>query len=78
MSLIGLPEICRQLIAHGMPATTPCAFVQQGTTSNKHVVCGDLANLHALVAKAEFEAPTVTIIVDVVTLKVKLAWFSET
>merc|ERR1711965_1109496 len=37
MSLSSLAEICRQLIAHGMPSSTPSAVIQQGTTSSQRV-----------------------------------------
>ncbi|HBH39916.1 MAG TPA: siroheme synthase, partial [Curvibacter sp.] len=30
MGLVGLPDICSQLIAHGRDAQTPIALVQQG------------------------------------------------
>ena len=32
MGLRGLPDICAQLVAHGLPADRPAAMVQQGTT----------------------------------------------
>lgn len=77
MSLISLPEICRQLVAHGMPATTPSAVIQQGTTANQRVVVAELENLPDRVVNAELKAPTLTIIGDVVSLRDKLAWFGE-
>jgi siroheme synthase len=77
MSLSSLAEICRQLIAHGMPSSTPSAVIQQGTTSSQRVVCAELRYLPAQVAEAELKAPTLTIIGDVVPLRDKLAWFGE-
>ncbi|HMW17232.1 MAG TPA: uroporphyrinogen-III C-methyltransferase [Accumulibacter sp.] len=38
-----LPEICRRLIAHGLPETTPLAVIQQGTTPRQQVVESTLA-----------------------------------
>ena len=32
MGLLGVDVLCRELAAHGMPAATPAALVQQGTT----------------------------------------------
>ena len=45
MGLVGLPEICSQLIAHGRSGDTPIALVQQGTTSNQKVLIGTLADM---------------------------------
>ena len=75
MGLVGLPHICRELIAHGRAANTPAALVQQGTTVNQRVFTGTLADLPELVAKHEVQAPTLVIIGEVVTLRDKLAWF---
>ena len=75
MGLVGLAEICRQLVLHGLPDSTPAAVVQQGTTSRQRVVAGNLATLANLVADAEMKPPCLTIVGDVVTLREKLAWF---
>lgn len=75
MGLVGLPDICAQLIAHGRDAETPAALVQQGTTQNQRVFTGSLATLSALVAEHEVHAPTLVIVGEVVTLRDKLAWF---
>lgn len=75
MGLVGLPEICRQLIAHGMPATTPAAVVQQGTTHAQRVVVATLESLPVRVAEAGLRAPSLTIVGSVVSLREKLRWF---
>lgn len=75
MGLVGLPEICRQLIAHGLSAATPAAMVQQGTTSSQRVVVGTLATLAKQVEDAGLKAPSLTIVGGVVSLRKKLAWF---
>lgn len=76
MGLIGLAEICRQLIAHGLSASMPAAVVQQGTTPRQRVVVATLADLAEKVALAELKPPCLTIIGEVVTLREKLAWFN--
>jgi len=75
MGLVGLAEICRQLIAHGLPPTMPAAVIQQGTTQKQRVVTADLATLAAKVAEAEMKPPCLTIVGEVVQLREKLAWF---
>jgi uroporphyrin-III C-methyltransferase/precorrin-2 dehydrogenase/sirohydrochlorin ferrochelatase len=75
MGLVGLDEICKQLIAHGMDASTPAAVVQQGTTVRQKVVVADLATLADSVHAADMKPPCLTIVGDVVKLREKLAWF---
>ena len=75
MGLVGLPEICRQLVAHGLPASTPAAVVQQGTLPQQRVVVSDLASLAHEVEAAGLHAPCLTIIGTVVSLRGKLNWF---
>ena len=75
MGLVGLPHICAELIAHGRAADTPAALIQQGTTSNQRVYTGSLAELPALVARHQVQAPTLVIVGEVVSLRDKLAWF---
>ena len=76
MGLVGLREICKQLIAHGVPETMPVAVVQQGTTVRQRVVTATLLDLADKVAEAEIKAPCLTIIGEVVKLREKLAWFN--
>lgn len=75
MGLVGLPEICRQLIAHGREARTPAALVEQGTSAAQRVIIGTLADLPERVRAAGARAPTLLIIGEVVTLHRHLAWF---
>ncbi len=75
MSLTGLPTICRQLMAHGRAAGTPIALVEQGTTANQRVFCGQLDNFVAMIAAAKPRAPTLLIVGEVVKLRSRLAWF---
>ena len=75
MGLVGLPDICSQLIAHGRSAQTPIALVQQGTTSNQKVLIGTLADMPERVAGETIKPPTLLIVGEVVSLHDKLKWF---
>jgi uroporphyrin-III C-methyltransferase/precorrin-2 dehydrogenase/sirohydrochlorin ferrochelatase len=75
MGLLGLPVLCRELAAHGLPASTPAAIVQQGTTAHQRVVVGTLETLPALTVEAKLKPPTLIIVGNVVKLQHKLAWF---
>ena len=75
MGLHGIDTICRELIGHGMPASTMAALVQQGTTRNQRVLTGDLTTLPVIVEKAHVKAPTLIIVGDVVKLHERLSWF---
>ncbi len=77
MGLLGLPEICKQLIAHGRSANTPVALVQQGTLKSQRVIVADLGSMEQKVAAQEVRAPTIIIVGDVVKLHHKLAWFNN-
>lgn len=74
MGLVGLPIICRQLIAHGMSPAMPVALVSRGTTPQQQVVTGDLSNIVERVEENGVPAPTLVIIGNVVTLRSRLDW----
>jgi uroporphyrin-III C-methyltransferase/precorrin-2 dehydrogenase/sirohydrochlorin ferrochelatase len=75
MGLHGLPVLCKELVAHGLPDTTPAAIVQQGTTSRQRVLIGTLASLPQQAQDAQLKPPTLIIVGDVVRLHDKLKWF---
>lgn len=75
MGLQGLEILCAQLIKHGLPAITPAAIVQQGTTPKQKVICGNLSSLPDNPEVKTLHAPTLIIIGGVVSLREKLKWF---
>ena len=74
MGLVGLPIICRQLVAHGMSPDMPVALVSRGTTPQQQVVTGNLRNIVERVEENAVPAPTLVIIGNVVTLRSRLDW----
>jgi len=76
MGLHGAPTLCREMIAHGMPPTTPVALVQKGTTPEQKTIVGTLETLDEIVKTHEFKPPTLIIVGEVVSMKEKLEWFN--
>ncbi len=68
MGLGALEIICRELTAHGMPATTPAAVVHAATTPAQRVVTGTLATLAPRVRDARLKTPSLIVVGTVVEL----------
>lgn len=78
MGLVGLPVICEELVAHGMPSDTPAALIEHGTTASQRVITATVETLPDRVTAAQVRAPTLIIIGGVVSLRDKLRWFDPT
>jgi uroporphyrin-III C-methyltransferase/precorrin-2 dehydrogenase/sirohydrochlorin ferrochelatase/uroporphyrin-III C-methyltransferase len=74
MGLVGLPIICRQLVAHGMSQEMPVALVSKGTTRDQCVVTGNLCNIVERVEAEAVQPPPLVIIGHVVALRERLDW----
>lgn len=68
MGLASLGEISQQLIAAGLPASTPAALIGNGTRDDQQVVRGHLHELERLANEHQLSAPTLTVIGEVVGL----------
>ena len=75
MGLHSIPAISRELVAHGLPETTPVALVQQGTTRNQRVYIETLGSMHDLTEREALKPPTIIIVGEVVSLHETLGWF---
>ena len=75
MGVGGCAEICRQMIAHGLPPEHPAAAVENGTRAAQRVVVGDLATLAQRVAAEHIASPALIIVGSVVQLQQQLAWY---
>ncbi len=78
MGLLGVEILCRELVAHGLPAGTPAALVQQGTMPEQRVLVGTLETLPGILRVSDVRAPTLIIIGEVVRLRDRLKWFEPT
>lgn len=74
MGLVGLEKICEKLITHGQRPDMPVALISKGTTPEQKVVVGTLADIASKVEEHHIQAPTLTIIGDVVSLREQLQW----
>jgi len=75
MGLANLEQICKSLIEAGLPASTPAAAVQNGTTDNQQRVLSELGRLPEAISKKGLSAPVMIIIGKVVALADDLDWF---
>ncbi|MHA3891232.1 siroheme synthase CysG [Acinetobacter sp. GXMZU3951] len=74
MGLVGLENTCQQLISHGQRPNMPVALISKGTTPEQKVVVGTLADIASKVSEHHIQAPTLTIIGEVVSLREQLQW----
>ena len=73
MGLRGLPEICRELIGHGMDVNMPAALIARGTLPDQQVIEATVGTLADAVARADVHGPTMVIIGRVVALRRKFS-----
>lgn len=77
MGVSRLASITAQLIEHGLSADEPAALVRWATTGRQQSLVGTVGTLAQLAEKAEFKAPAVCVIGEVVTLRDDLNWFEQ-
>jgi uroporphyrin-III C-methyltransferase len=73
MGVSHLPEIARQLMAHGRPPETPAAVIGCGTTAGQTTVEAPLADIAE--RASHVPAPATVIVGEVVRLRQQLDWF---
>ncbi|MFO1154123.1 MAG: uroporphyrinogen-III C-methyltransferase [Rhodospirillales bacterium] len=76
MGRIHVERIARNLMQHGLPATTPAAIIVNGTRPDQLTLTTTLDELSARVTGLDMAAPTLIIIGKVVALGQRLAWFN--
>jgi uroporphyrin-III C-methyltransferase/precorrin-2 dehydrogenase/sirohydrochlorin ferrochelatase len=68
MGVNALSMISGQLVAHGLPFSTPVALIENGTTDRERRVVGRLANIERQANKAGLNGPTLCVVGEVVGL----------
>ncbi len=77
MGLSNLPLAVHSLIDAGLPASTPAAAIQNGTTSSQQRVISTLDQLNDTIQQQRMKAPVMIIIGEVVSLANELDWFQQ-
>lgn len=77
MGVERMMEITGELIKHGASPDTPVALVRWATRGNQQTLTGTLSNIADRVKAAEFKAPAVCVIGDVVTERERINWFED-
>ena len=70
-------EICRQMMAHGLPSLTPAAVVRNGTLPDQRTLLATLDTLPQRIAESEIKPPALIVVGSVVNLHAKLSWFER-
>jgi len=76
MGIKALASLCRRLIEHGRPATTPAALIENGTYEHQRVVTGTLATLPALAPDPRLAGPSLILVGEVVALGQSFGWLA--
>jgi len=75
MGLANIEHITRELMAAGLPAETPAAAIEQGTTARQRRLLATLADLPRVSREAALAPPVLFVIGRVVSLAETLEWF---
>ncbi len=77
MGVTALPDICRELVAHGMEPDMPAAILQKGTTAGQKRIVATVSTLPEEVRRQGIETPAVIVVGKVCALADRFAWYEE-
>jgi uroporphyrin-III C-methyltransferase/precorrin-2 dehydrogenase/sirohydrochlorin ferrochelatase len=75
MGVEALPTIVSQLVAHGLPVSTPVALIENGTTDRERRVVGTLATIERQAMRIRLDGPTLCLVGEVVGVALKTPEF---
>ena len=75
MGVGGLAAIRANLLAHGRPASTPVAIVENGSRADQRVTLTTLGELDAVARDGGIRSPALVIVGEVAALASRLHWF---
>lgn len=77
MGIGAAPEICRQMIAHGLPSMTPAAVIRKATLPEQQTLLATLGTLPHRITESGIKPPALIVIGTVVGLRDRLNWFEK-
>jgi uroporphyrinogen III methyltransferase/synthase len=77
MGIRNLPQITENLLLHGRAPETPVALIRWGTRPEQEVLTGTLVDIAQKARDANFKAPAITVVGEVVNLRETLRWFDN-
>ncbi|MGE5469879.1 MAG: uroporphyrinogen-III C-methyltransferase [Bacteroidota bacterium] len=77
MGIGAAEKICKKMISHGLPATTPAAVIRNGTLPDQQTLLATLATLPRRIVESGIKPPALIVIGSVVDLHAKLNWFED-
>ncbi len=72
MGVAALAQICEQLVAHGLPASTPAAIVERATLPTQRCIVGTLQSLPQCARDQGVQTPALIVVGEVVSLHAQL------
>jgi len=77
MGVSSLPKVAESLIESGMPADTPAAMIEKGTTPGQRTVVATIGTLADRIAEADIKPPALFVIGPTVRYVAELDWFGS-
>jgi uroporphyrinogen III methyltransferase / synthase len=77
MGIRNLAGITENLLKHGRAPQTPVALIRWGTRPEQEVLTGTLTDIADKARAANFKAPAITVVGEVVNLREQLRWFDN-
>jgi uroporphyrinogen III methyltransferase / synthase len=77
MGVESLPEVARELIAHGRPPSCPVAVIENGATGDQRTIIAPLSRIADEAVAAGIQPPALVVVGEVVALRDKIRWFKE-
>jgi uroporphyrin-III C-methyltransferase len=66
MAVANIENVVKVILTAGRPKTTPCAFIERGTTKDERIIVGNLANIVKKAQGYAVRAPAVFVVGDIV------------